>query len=144
MNFFKDGKWKCITIDKYLPVNNQNKLIFAKCEDENEFWVPLAEKAFAKLHGSYFQLIGGHTHEALVDLTGGVGYQIKIKSNMYNSIELWEKLNKCNEDEYLMGASISSNTTNESEFKGTGLLTGHAYGLLKCVEINKIKLIHLR
>jgi hypothetical protein len=96
------------------------------------------------LHGDYERLIGGHTHEALVDLTGGVGYQIKVKDYMSISNELWENLQKCNQEDYLMGASIQSNSTKESEFKGTGLLTGHAYGMLKCVEINGKKLIHLR
>jgi hypothetical protein len=38
LNFFKDGKWKCVTVDKFLPVNNKNKLAFARCEDENEYW----------------------------------------------------------------------------------------------------------
>jgi hypothetical protein len=96
------------------------------------------------LHGDYERLTGGHTHEVLVDLTGGVGYQMKIKENMSLSDELWENLQKCNQEDYLMGASIQSTSTKESEFKGTGLLTGHVYGMLKCVEINGTKLIHLR
>ena len=31
-------------------------LLFASCLDEREFWVPLVEKAFAKLHGGYGNL----------------------------------------------------------------------------------------
>ena len=36
----------------------------------NEIWVLLIEKAYAKLHGGYYQLRGGFVNEALLDLTG--------------------------------------------------------------------------
>jgi len=50
--------------------------------EQNEFWVPLIEKAYAKLHGSYEvkqysiqsnffkKIMQGHIVDALVDLTG--------------------------------------------------------------------------
>ncbi|EEU38579.1 uncharacterized protein NECHADRAFT_88447 [Fusarium vanettenii 77-13-4] len=47
-------------------------LFFARCRDQNETWVPLIEKAYAKAHGDYSSLAGGWTGEGLEDLTGGV------------------------------------------------------------------------
>ena len=36
----------------------------------NEFWVPIVEKAFAKMHDCYENIIAGIPSDALVDLTG--------------------------------------------------------------------------
>lgn len=34
-------------------------LYFAQCVDENETWLPLLEKAYAKAHGDYSAIEGG-------------------------------------------------------------------------------------
>ena len=47
-------------------------LHFARSGTEGETWVPLLEKAYAKLHGSYGSLDGGSSSEAVEDLTGYV------------------------------------------------------------------------
>ena len=35
--------------------------MFAKCKDENEAWLPLLEKAYAKAHGDYGPIGAGWT-----------------------------------------------------------------------------------
>jgi Calpain family cysteine protease len=45
-------------------------LYFAKSGATGETWVPLIEKAYAKLHGDYVALSGGKASEAIEDITG--------------------------------------------------------------------------
>jgi hypothetical protein len=47
-HFWRWGKWKTVTIDDRLPTVNGSVLLFSKCDDRNEFWLPLLEKAYAK------------------------------------------------------------------------------------------------
>ena len=68
------GNWKAVTIDDFLPIikNEDNKLKFLGANSlKSEMWVPLLEKAYAKVYGGY-DLIGngGDMRHALTDLTG--------------------------------------------------------------------------
>lgn len=65
----KNGEWTTITIDDFFPCYPEGGPIFSRGHG-NELWILLLEKAYAKLHGNYFQLRGGFTNEALIDLTG--------------------------------------------------------------------------
>ena len=107
--FFKDFKWRYVIIDDRLPcrkiIKNQiPKLIYARCRSENEFWVPLIEKAYAKLHRSYEALISGFIDEGLVDLTGLTARKLIISNEETKTAEkcdlLWELLKEYSCVEY--------------------------------------------
>jgi len=59
LNFYVNGRRTSILIDDYLPVwKGTLKLAFAQ-SNQNEVWVCLLEKGWAKLHGSYNATRGG-------------------------------------------------------------------------------------
>lgn len=59
-------------------------LYFAKSGATGETWVPLIEKAYAKLHGDYVSLSGGKACEAVEDLTGYASYYYMIIPHVYH------------------------------------------------------------
>lgn len=78
---FKNGRWQYVIVDTRLPYNPSAKTpLYGHCADPNEFWVPLMEKAYAKLHGCYEVLSGGSMAEALVDLTGGASEKYNLRA----------------------------------------------------------------
>ena len=67
-----NGKWKEIILDDYFPVRvtpKGTKLAMSNT-DEDELWVLLLEKAYAKAYGSYDDIQGGDPVYAMRDLTG--------------------------------------------------------------------------
>lgn len=159
MRFFKDYDWRYVLIDNRLPcygeANQDPQLVFASCENENEFWVPLIEKAYAKLHGNYAALISGVTDDGLVDMSGFVSEKVKVldKRGQFNSKDLkseddfWRKMQKdlaagsmmgCS----IVGQSIEGEVIKDGEF--TGLYSGHAYSILDAFEVGDNRLIKIR
>lgn len=147
VRFFKDCHIIFIIIDDRLPVKAKDgRLIFASCKDPNELWVPIIEKAYAKLHGSYKALIGGYSHYALGDMTGFCPRLIVIKPGFtgycedYSDDEVWKILERYKKWNCLLGCSIQSNPKDNQKVEaeaGLGLYYGHAYSLL---DINTISL----
>ncbi|XP_023577886.1 calpain-10 isoform X2 [Octodon degus] len=72
------GHWEEVTIDDRLPCL-AGRLCFSRCQREDVFWLPLLEKVYAKVHGSYEHLWAGQVADALVDLTGGLAERWNLK-----------------------------------------------------------------
>ena len=52
MTFYVNGILTPVVVDDWIPVNLRCKPVFANTKDQ-EIWVMLLEKGWAKLHGSY-------------------------------------------------------------------------------------------
>uniref|UniRef100_A0A673SVB7 Calpain-10 n=1 Tax=Suricata suricatta TaxID=37032 RepID=A0A673SVB7_SURSU len=72
------GRWVEVTIDDRLPCL-AGRLCFSRCQREDVFWLPLLEKVYAKVYGSYECLWAGQVADALVDLTGGLAERWSLK-----------------------------------------------------------------
>eukprot|EP00924_Labyrinthula_sp_SR-Ha-C_P014632 snap_masked-scaffold_34-processed-gene-3.50-mRNA-1 protein AED:1.00 eAED:1.00 QI:0/0/0/0/1/1/3/0/1642 len=131
IRFKKDFSWKFVFIDDKLPVfRNTLFPVFGRCRDKNELWVPLMEKAFAKLHGSYDSLICGFLDTALHDLTGYPSAIVSLDKKPLSDFgdkKLFEHLNKLlNSWGSLIGCSIHGSVEDKELY---GLVQKHAYSL---------------
>ncbi|KAG9292489.1 hypothetical protein G9A89_001562 [Geosiphon pyriformis] len=142
--FFKDGDWISTIVDDQLfcwnepLVPGRPELFSAYCKNENETWLPLLEKAFAKVHGDYESIDGGLTGQGLEDLTGGVYTSYNLK-DILDKDRFWrEELSQVNVDR-LYGAERYGFGENQ-----LGLLDSHAYSFLRAVEINGTRLVQIR
>jgi calpain len=138
VRFFKDGKWRIVVVDDYLPVSKATgQPIFAKPADGSaELWVMLVEKAYAKLHGSYEAIVGGHEEEAMQDLVGGIPLTINIPPDVSEETknDMWQTLMNLKRRQGLIGCALSHPTGNHSQ-SIRGILLNHAYGVLRCEEV---------
>ncbi|XP_064623466.1 calpain-A-like [Lineus longissimus] len=153
-SFWQYGEWKDVLVDDRLPIRYTGKqdrpmdLIFMHSDQHNEFWSALLEKAYAKLNGSYENLKGGQTSEAMEDFTGGVTEVINIKGGKAQP-DLFNIMKRANDRRSLMGCSINAKP-GEVEAKGDmGLVMGHAYSITNVVKATlrngqQVELVRIR
>ena len=166
--FFKNMEWIYILVDDRLPMDKKTKSVIFGHTDGNpgEMWVSLIEKAYAKLHGCYGNLISGYIDEGVQELTGFQPEKVLIRNEKTGAFPhkmivnygkdkdgffeflMHRKLQGC-----LMGCSIKSAKNGAQVVDGvpTGLINNHAYGLENVIEIEDkfdkarpIRLIQLR
>ena len=150
-HFWLYGQWTEVVVDDRLPVNSSNKLLFCSNKQEpNEFWAALLEKAYAKVCGSYENLDGGSTTDALIDMTGGIqeSFEIKDKQTEAQKLEMWKVMVKSRQHKSLIGASIAPNPRIKEARMPNGLVMGHAYTVTKVASIEigtrELRLIRVR
>ncbi|KAM0812698.1 hypothetical protein AB5N19_12689 [Seiridium cardinale] len=119
-------------------------LYFAHCEDPNETWLPLLEKAYAKIHGDYEAISGGSPGDAVEDMTGGVTTTLE-SNRVLRKDKLWKEL-VSSEGEYVFALAAMSLGLDS---KRSGLALGHAYSILQSREEvdedgNKVRLVQIR
>lgn len=169
--FYRDGEWVSTVVDDNLYLTSQDfdfhgdrydstgkrarehkkrhqtgseALHFAKCSDPNETWLPLLEKAYAKVHGDYGALSGGWCGEAVEDMTGGVTTTIAT-NRVLNKDRLWNELVD-SDNNFVFATSALGTGLNLSR---GGLPLGHAYSILRATEEadeegNKVRLVLIR
>jgi len=66
LRFFKNFNWIYVIVDSRIPVNTKTqKPCFGRAQEAHELWVSLCEKAYAKMHGCYENLISGYVDEGI-------------------------------------------------------------------------------
>ncbi|PYH76976.1 cysteine proteinase [Aspergillus uvarum CBS 121591] len=154
--FYRDGEWVSTVVDDNLYLSHEDfdfygdrydstgrlarqyrqrhqtgseALYFAKCSDANETWLPLLEKAYAKVHGDYEALSGGWSGEAVEDMTGGVTTTIAT-NKVLNKHTLWKELVNAERNFVFAASALGSGR----DWTRGGLALGHAYSILRAME----------
>ncbi|KAF9192684.1 hypothetical protein BGZ51_005073 [Haplosporangium sp. Z 767] len=143
--FFKDGDWVSTVVDDQLfykidQTTRRKTLVFASCKEDRESWLPLIEKAYAKIHGDYETLDSGYTSQGIEDLTGGIA-SILYTSDILDKDRFWEEEMKKVNKVTLMGCAITHE--NEDSDKD-GIIHTHAYSVLDIAEYEGERLVHIR
>ncbi|TDL21385.1 cysteine proteinase [Rickenella mellea] len=121
-------------------------LFFARSQQENETWVPLLEKAYAKLHGDYAALQGGWSDEAIEDLTGGVSESI-YTNDIMDPDTFWMRDLLCANHDLLFSCFVNQPAPAIGRIppnRINGLITDHAYTVIKAVEFKDKRFVKIR
>ena len=66
-----------VTVDDYLPFwSGTNSLLYGKVGPDGSLWMPILEKAAAKLFGNYEVMVGGWMGPAIQMLTGAPNFDV--------------------------------------------------------------------
>ena len=159
VRLFINGVWTFVIVDDFAAYTSDGQLVYASCANSSELWLPVLEKAIAKVCCCYENIDGGVTDWALEMLTGGLtepGNEIVIAD--HEPAACWEKIDAL----LRRGDVLAVSSFSEGEYKdkgiefgggeGTagegvlacGLVAGHAYGLTACIEFEGTKLFKIR
>ena len=132
-----DGIRQIVIVDDYIPAYKSNKKPCFAEPNENEIWVILIEKAWAKINGGYANIISGLASDSLEFLTGKgstlyILYNIKEEDELADcKYEIIKNVQLAGQNNCLITASICNDNIAEE----SGLVKGHEYSVLNFIKI---------
>lgn len=123
--FWRFGKWVDVVVDDLLPTRNK-ELVSVSSRSGKEFWAPLLEKAYAKICGSYGDMIAGNPPEAFKDFSGGVHMTYTLSKS---PSDLWDVMNRATQSKTMMGCGTFTGEKGKNISDKFGLVDGHAFAV---------------
>ena len=143
VKFYINGTETPVVVDDWIPCHPNGRPAFASSR-EDELWVSILEKAWAKVHGTYARMEGGLPCFAASHLVGVPSEsirhdQIEDPEDFFNMLKLADI-----RDFTMMAASHGQGEVTSDE----GVVSGHAYSLISIHEFKHrgqdVRLLKLR
>ena len=141
-----NGIWEEILLDDYFPCSKKSRRPAYSYSNDNNLWMMLLEKAWAKIHSGYLNIACGFTGEALRDLTGAPtnsyffdyqNFEIEDCLSEKNK-KHWNLLVKGFKKKFIMCASSRNfNKGNDEIDKKLGISGNHAYSILGIYDLGE-------
>jgi len=126
LKVYVKGRPEDVTVDDLFPIYN-NQPAFAKPTSDGGWWLPLLEKAYAKVHVNYEMTSSGSHAEAARFLTGAPAREFETS---YQSVEeLWIALSMNLKQKFIITAACF--------VEHSGLLPGQGYIAKDVVKFRK-------
>lgn len=143
-----DGNWTTILVDDLLPCDQHGRLVYSKAK-RKQLWVPLIEKAAAKMYGCYEALVAGRPIDGMRILTGAPCETVNLQPQPNEELDrnlIWARLLSSRTAGFLMGISCGGHDVNieEREYELVGLRHKHSYSILDVKEVSGNRLLRLR
>lgn len=151
--FHAFGRKTPVLIDTLIPfVKGTNTPLFSQPSDTTKSpWFCLIEKAYAKLNGSYTEVVGGSFSQAIYSLYGYYSTTKKVSelqtAEKIAKMKPFDRLLKYQKQGAIMGAAIHPQyltDTTEEELTNKGLITIHSYLILKLKQFGGQNFLCLR
>lgn len=127
------GEQISITVDEQLPLNMYGDIAVASSK-EDELWVSIAEKAYAKMHKRYDCIEGGHACPALAALTGAP-CEVFMLDGSKEDIE--STIHDAEKNHWVMTTSSYALEGQAAESETlSGIISSHVYTLMGSYQIN--------
>ena len=135
-----EGEWKLIYVDSLIPCYKNGGPCFTKSHNnQNEIWVLILEKAYAKAFSNYERIEAGLSREALRELTGA-----SIDVVFDDNTKLWDKILEGTKKNFVMTAGSKEEGDLTQTKVDKGIYASHAYSLLGAFEIMGEKVVKMR
>jgi hypothetical protein len=130
VDMYINGVETPIIVDDWLPTKYGRPAFASSGEDE--LWVCLLEKAWAKLHGCYMATEGGLPTMASAHLCGVPSYDVEHSEISGDIDGFWTRLSRADKHSF----TIMSATHGQGEnVDASGIISGHAYSLISIHEL---------
>ena len=138
MILFIDGEFQIIFLDDYFPIFKNTNIPYFILNDNNDLWILLLEKAYAKINGSYGNIIFGWPDNLFKTLTG---FSTEFLIHLDISIEnLWNVIFNVYQNKGL----IVTFSKNDDDVELKGFSKNCGFVILYCLEIDNKKLCAIK